>query len=684
MKKISFLHSVSLKAIVLALAMIAVSIAASTTYILNHFQPILGTDRLKQNLTAAEMILNPGRESYAIRDGKLYAGNELLNGNTENVDGIVSAFGGVATVFQGDTRVATSVRKADGTRAVGTKIDPSVADQVLSRGEQYIGEVPVLGRPYLTVYKPLKTAGGKVVGVFVVAFNKEEFGKTFTDAMVRTIVAGLILALICGGVGVIVFRLLFAPFVPLSGLMAEAQTGRYTENVPYTDRKDEFGGLAHVILEFNRTMRRQEDLRQANEAAKIKAAEEQKLAEAEAKAAGEKLVVGTFGEGLKALADDNLGYRLNAELPPAYRVLKENFNSAIAKFEQNRKDREATAKQHEADRVAAAKAQKEAEEEARQRSVELVVSSFGEGLAALARRDLTYRINHDLPSEYRILQEDFNNAISQLEDAMREIDTRATDIATNTGEISTAAQEMAQRTERQAASLEQTAAAVNQITTNVSKSAENANSASTKAVNAKNNAKHGNDVAHNAVDAMRMIAKSSGEITNIISVIDEIAFQTNLLALNAGVEAARAGDAGRGFAVVASEVRALAQRSAGAAKEIRTLIKVSDEHVGNGVRLVEESGQALVKIVDDIGAITKLMVEIASAQKEQATALKEVDTAVGQMDQTTQQNAAMAEESNASSEAMAGFANELAALVGQFSTGRQGPHRPTGYEMEAA
>ena len=168
------------------------------------------------------------------------------------------------------------------------------------------------------------------------------------------------------------------------------------------------------------------------------------------------------------------------------------------------------------------------------------------------------------------------------------------------------------------------------------------------------------------------IRQSSNKISDIIGVIDEIAFQTNLLALNAGVEAARAGDAGRGFAVVASEVRALAQRSAEAAKEIKTLISASGQQVGAGVTLVGQTGEALQRIVSRVAEIDGLVSEISASAQEQATGLQQVNTAVNQMDQVTQQNAAMVEESTAASHSLAGEAVELARLIGQFKTGEQG------------
>lgn len=473
-------------------------------------------------------------------------------------------------------------------------------------------------------------------------------------------------ALICAAFGFVLVRLISRPLGIMTGAMNELANGNLNVHVPYADQQDEIGGLAGAMTTFKNKLVAAKEEREKAEADRIRAEEEQKLAEQEAQRRGEELVVGTFGAGLKALAEERLEYRLTADVPNAYVGLKHDFNTAMQTAENNRRQREEDARQRERDRVAAEEAQKVAEEKTRQAGIELVVSSFGEGMKALASRNLTYRLNKEIPAEYRGLQKDFNDAMSLLEEAMHGIHSSAGEIANNCKEISDGAHEMAMRTERQAASLEETAAAVNEITSTVTKSSEGASQANNKAVASKTSAEHGNAIAARAVGAMREIAKSSGEITHIIGVIDEIAFQTNLLALNAGVEAARAGEAGRGFAVVASEVRALAQRSADAAKEIKQLIKNSEAQVETGVKLVEESGTALQQIVTDITTISQLVGDIAHSQREQATALTEIDSAVSDMDKSTQQNAAMAEESNAAAEALAGYAREMEKLVAQF------------------
>ena len=230
-------------------------------------------------------------------------------------------------------------------------------------------------------------------------------------------------------------------------------------------------------------------------------------------------------------------------------------------------------------------------------------------------------------------------------------------------EISSASDDLSQRTEQQAASLEETAAALDEITATLKKSAEGAKHASQVVASADDDAKKGAVVVKQAVEAMDAISKSSDQIGRIIGVIDEIAFQTNLLALNAGVEAARAGDAGRGFAVVASEVRALAQRSAEAAKEIKGLISTSSSQVGSGVSLVAESGKALERIIAQVSEINRVVAEIAAGAQEQASGLQQVNSAINQMDQSTQQNATMVEESTAASHSLSQETTQLASLI---------------------
>ncbi|QTC90459.1 methyl-accepting chemotaxis protein [Brevundimonas goettingensis] len=314
-----------------------------------------------------------------------------------------------------------------------------------------------------------------------------------------------------------------------------------------------------------------------------------------------------------------------------------------------------------------ARHQRAAEAAAREQAA--VVSALGEGLDHLMRGDLTYTLTQPFPAEYAKLKTDFNAAIAQLQDAMSVVVTNVAAIRSGSGEISQAADDLSRRTEQQAASLEETAAALDEITATVNRTASGARQASDTVQAAKGDAETSGNVVRDAVSAMGAIEKSAQEISQIIGVIDEIAFQTNLLALNAGVEAARAGDAGRGFAVVASEVRALAQRSAEAAKEIKVLISASTTQVNAGVNLVGQTGEALQRIVGRVAEIDGLVSEIAASAQEQATGLQQVNTAVNQMDQVTQQNAAMVEQSTAASHSLSQEAESLAGSVARFKIG---------------
>ena len=308
--------------------------------------------------------------------------------------------------------------------------------------------------------------------------------------------------------------------------------------------------------------------------------------------------------------------------------------------------------------------------EAAGREQKTVVDNLATALSAVAKGDLTARLTQQVAAAYAALKTDFNAAMDTLQNTMQAIAASAASVRSGAGEITAASDDLSRRTEQQAATLEQTAAALDEITATVRKTAEGTAEARQVATESKTDAEHSGAVVRNTVEAMSSIDSSSKEISNIIGVIDEIAFQTNLLALNAGVEAARAGDAGRGFAVVATEVRALAQRSADAAKEIKTLISASRQQVESGVKLVDETGTSLGRIAGQIAKLNELIANISASAQEQATALNEVNTAVNQMDQVTQQNAAMVEQSTAASHSLAGEAAELARLVGQFQAGQ--------------
>lgn len=310
----------------------------------------------------------------------------------------------------------------------------------------------------------------------------------------------------------------------------------------------------------------------------------------------------------------------------------------------------------------------EAERNKLQVAQEHVVETLRICLEKLAEGDLTTRIETAFTDEYDRLRVDFNEAVGHLHTAMRGVIENAEMIQGEASEISNAADDLSSRTEHQAATLEQTASALDELTASVKSSADGAAAANALVDVARRDAEASGNVVHEAVGAMGEIENSSLQISKITGVIDDIAFQTNLLALNAGVEAARAGEAGRGFAVVASEVRALAQRSSQAAREINALISVSDAQVRRGVDLVGQAGKALSDIVGSVQKISKNVAEIALSAQEQSAGLAEINTATNQLDQVTQQNAALFEETTAASHALTREAAALTRYMGRFRT----------------
>lgn len=301
------------------------------------------------------------------------------------------------------------------------------------------------------------------------------------------------------------------------------------------------------------------------------------------------------------------------------------------------------------------------------------MEALGHGLGRLAEGDVSHRMEKPFAGALDKLRVDFNESVSRLEQALRSVGQNADAIRSGSDEIRLAADDLAKRTEMQASSIEETAAAVEEITQTVRNASKRAEEAGELVARTREQAERSGIVVEKAVTAMGAIEGSSYKISNIITVIDDIAFQTNLLALNAGVEAARAGEAGKGFAVVALEVRELAQRSATAAREIKALITNSAEQVQTGVALVGETGEALKEIVSEVQEINRHVAAIVEAAREQTIGLEEINTAVMQMDQAAQQNAAMVEQSTAASHSLAQEAASLNQLLAQFRLSGEQP-----------
>lgn len=310
------------------------------------------------------------------------------------------------------------------------------------------------------------------------------------------------------------------------------------------------------------------------------------------------------------------------------------------------------------------------------------IAQLSDGLTQLSRGDLTHRIEEEFAPEFEKLRSAFNSSIETLASTLTDVSEATRQVRQSADTVNASSDDLSRRTEQQAASLEQTAAALDQVTATVRQSTDKANKASDMVTETKSGAEKSGVVVRNAIEAMTKIEESATQISQIISVIDEIAFQTNLLALNAGVEAARAGDAGKGFAVVAQEVRELAGRTANAAKEIKALIDTSASQVETGVSLVNDTSTALVEIEGNVASINEVIHSIVTGATEQSTALAEINTAVNQMDQVTQQNANMVQETNRSCEGLIDLSSQLDGLIQRFRLTSGRPYENSNRENE--
>ena len=547
-------------------------------------------------------------------------------------------------------------------------------------------ELTILGGRYVVRYQPIATADGQVIGALMVAVDRAPLEAVLIQSMSVLAAVGLAVLILTIIAALLLSRLLTRPIPELARVMSAIADGALDSDVPYTTRRNEIGSMARAVEVFRANGAEKAMLDMQARQHMAEAADHKGQLQAISRA---QLVVEFNLDGTIVTANENfcdlLGWRredivgqphsaLLFDADPASQTYRQFWTElADGQFKSGEyRRRTITGREvwiqstftpiFDEEGVAYKVVQFAIDVTARKQSV----AAIGEGLKNLAAGDLTSRIDRAFPPEFEDLRVALNGTVERFGDVVGQLRTTTRALRVASGELLSGANDLSERTTRQAATIEETSAAMEQLAGTVASNAGMAQEAAQKADTVSHAAAESGVVMSEANGAMERIIQSSGKISNIIGLIDDIAFQTNLLALNASVEAARAGDAGKGFAVVAVEVRRLAQSAASASADVKALVEQSGLEVKAGAGLVEAAGGKLGAMLEAVRENAALVGHIARASREQAGAIDEVNAAVRQLDQMTQHNAALVEETNAVIEQTEGQTQALDRLVDIF------------------
>ncbi len=647
MKQIArFLGNVRMTTTIMVLVMLSIigSIAAVSTaiYLNLHAQSMADSEvQQETNLGVAATILErrisgsvlTWNEEGAIGSFQSWAIPPFYD--TEVIDSVTRVTKQDAAIYvtdpaTGDMVAKTTSLMADAeTRAVGGILaaDSDVVTR-LNAGEMVLGQITIDGIEYYSALQPIQKTNGEVMGAIFVGTPMANVEAAANAVLGLIGVVGGAAVVAFGAIGFLASRLITRPIPKLAATMDVVAQGNYEVDVPYTDKGNEVGAMARAVEVFRENGLRVSQMTEA-EAARIVADEEKRrLMMTELQAA--------FGEVVDAAVSGDFTKRVHAEFPDAeLNSLAGSVNNLVETFDRS-------------------------------------VAEVGEVLGAMANTDLTRRMTGQYEGAFAKLKSDINAVGEKLTEVVLQLRRTSGSLKSATGEILSGANDLSERTTKQAATIEETSAAMEQLASTVLSNAERAKQASASASQVTRTAEEGGQVMDAANEAMERITASSAKISNIIGMIDDIAFQTNLLALNASVEAARAGDAGKGFAVVAVEVRRLAQSAASASSDVKALIEQSSGEVTTGSKLVGEAAGKLASMLEAIRENTQSLEAIARDSAEQATSIEEVTAAVRTMDEMTQHNAALVEETNAAIEQTEAQATELDRIVEIFAIDQGG------------